>query len=307
MPTHEAYERQVQLLVRILPVVAEEEVFALKGGTAINLFVRDLPRLSVDIDLTYLPIEDWATSVARIEAALTRIAGRIRERIPNAQVNLARNAEGQVVKAHVQAGAPVKIEVTPVSRGVVFDPATGTVTPAVEDRFGFVEAPVVSHADLYAGKLVAALDRQHPRDLFDAGLLLDAEGIDDDLRVAFIAYLLSSPRPMHRILNAPTRPLQPRYEQEFVGMTSLPTSLELLEQIRERTIQVMVREMPADHRHFLMSFKTGAPDWSLLSAPTIADLPAVRGRQARLDALPHDARAVQVQLLAEALGKPGAP
>jgi len=304
MPTHEAYERQVALLVRVLPIVGEEETFALKGGTAINLFFRDLPRLSVDIDLTYLPIEDWAASVVGIETGLTRIASKVRERIPHSQVNLARNAEGQVVKAHIQAGAAVKIEVTPVSRGVVFQPSRMTVVASVEDRFGFAETQVVSHADLYAGKLVAALDRQHPRDLFDAGLLLDGEGVSDELRTAFVAYLLSSPRPMHRVLNAPKRPLQPRYDQEFVGMTSLPATLDGLEAIRERAIQAIVGDMPAEHRQFLMSFKRGTPEWDLLAVSHIADLPAVRGRQARLEALDKEARANQVRLLAEALGEP---
>jgi hypothetical protein len=51
------FYRQVVLLIELLPLVARERCFALKGGTAINLFVRDLPRLSVDIDLTYLPIK----------------------------------------------------------------------------------------------------------------------------------------------------------------------------------------------------------------------------------------------------------
>lgn len=61
----ETYEAQVSLLVRILPYVAKEEIFALKGGTAINLFYRDLPRLSIDIDLTYLPIKDLAGHTRR--------------------------------------------------------------------------------------------------------------------------------------------------------------------------------------------------------------------------------------------------
>ena len=63
----DAYRGQVALLIRALPLVAEEPAFALKGGTAINLFVRDLPRLSVDIDLTYLPVEDRAISVCHLE------------------------------------------------------------------------------------------------------------------------------------------------------------------------------------------------------------------------------------------------
>ncbi len=75
MPVDERYRRQVELLVRTLPHVALERCFALKGGTAINLFVRDLPRLSVDIDLTCLPVADRARSLADIETALRRSAG----------------------------------------------------------------------------------------------------------------------------------------------------------------------------------------------------------------------------------------
>lgn len=69
----DTYRQQVALLLRVLPFVEEERAFALKGGTAINLFVRDMPRLSVDIDLTWLPVEDRATSLAAINAAMLRI------------------------------------------------------------------------------------------------------------------------------------------------------------------------------------------------------------------------------------------
>lgn len=76
------YRSQVALLIRILPFVAEEPDFALKGGTAINLFVRDMPRLSVDIDLTYLPVQDRKASLAAIDAAMKRIAALIERGIP---------------------------------------------------------------------------------------------------------------------------------------------------------------------------------------------------------------------------------
>lgn len=64
MPVDESYRRQVSLLIKIVPLVAKETVFALKGGTAINLFLRNMPRLSVDIDLTYLPVKDRASARA---------------------------------------------------------------------------------------------------------------------------------------------------------------------------------------------------------------------------------------------------
>jgi predicted nucleotidyltransferase component of viral defense system len=90
----------------------------------------------------------------------------------------------------------IKIEVTPVLRGCVYEPKPSSVSAAVEDQFGFAEIQVVSFADLYAGKLVAALDRQHPRDLFDVRDLLANEGIGEDLRKAFVVYILSHSRSM---------------------------------------------------------------------------------------------------------------
>jgi predicted nucleotidyltransferase component of viral defense system len=195
MPSSEEYRRQVMLLVRAIPLVAEETCFALKGGTAINFFIRDLPRLSVDIDLTYLEVEDRATSLAHIDAAMRRTAQRIRDGIRGTRAVEAANSENIITKLFVeQDGVRIKIEVTPVLRGCVYDPQWKSVSPAVENQFGFAEIRVVSFADLYAGKLVAALDRQHPRDLFDVRDLLANERIGEETRKAFIVYILSHNR-----------------------------------------------------------------------------------------------------------------
>lgn len=118
----ETYRRQVALLIRALPLVAEEKWFALKGGTAINLFVRNMPRLSVDIDLTYLSVQARAESLAAIDAAMKRIAGRIKQAIPGAQIHEGK-LEGALTRLLVRAeGVQTKIEVTPVLRGCVYDP-----------------------------------------------------------------------------------------------------------------------------------------------------------------------------------------
>jgi len=71
------FTEQVRLLVMLLPHVAKQDCFALKGGTAINLFLRDMPRLSVDIDLAYIPVEDRDTSLAGIDDALFKITNDI--------------------------------------------------------------------------------------------------------------------------------------------------------------------------------------------------------------------------------------
>ena len=71
------YYRQAELLLRILPIVNQEEVFALKGGTAINFFYRDLPRSSVNVDLAYLPLKDRDKSLQEINDRLLKIETRI--------------------------------------------------------------------------------------------------------------------------------------------------------------------------------------------------------------------------------------
>lgn len=297
----DTYRQQVELLIRTIPFVAKEEAFALKGGTAINLFVRDMPRLSVDIDLTYLPVEDRATSLAAIDAAMLRIGDRIEQGIPGAKVNVSHSADEKIAtKLIVRAGdVQIKIEITPVLRGTVYSPVVTGVVPTVEDAFGFAEMQVVSFADLYAGKIVAALDRQHPRDLFDVRDLLAHEGIGDELRRAFVVYIISHNRPMAEVL-APTRkPLGDEFARGFVGMTQEPVALADLEAARETIIATMVADMPDAHRHFFVGFKRGEPDWELLGIPEAQRLPAVLWKQRNLDRLSAEKR----RELADALEK----
>jgi predicted nucleotidyltransferase component of viral defense system len=299
----ETYQRQVALLVRVLPLVAEEKAFALKGGTAINLFVRDLPRLSVDIDLAYLPVEDRATSLAAIDAAMKRIKARIEKVVPDVRVAPSvLHRENIISKLVVRAGGvQIKIEVTPVLRGAVYEPVIMTVAPTVEEEFGFAEIQMVSLADLYAGKLVAAMDRQHPRDLFDVRDLLANEGISDELRRAFIVYLISHDRPMAEIL-APTRKsIENEYERGFQGMPREPVPLDELLAAREAMIAIMVGDMPEDHRQFLIGFKRGEPNWALLGIPEASNLPAVRWKQQNLEKLAAERREAFVQALEKVL------
>lgn len=289
----QTYERQVALLMRVMPLVMEAPDLALKGGTAINLFIRDLPRLSVDIDLTYLPVRDRAASLAGIDAAMQAIAARIQDRIPGVRVNPSRlQPDNVVTKLVVRVdGVQIKIEVTPVLRGCVFAPEPRDVSPAVEERFGFATARVVSFADLYAGKIVAALDRQHPRDLFDVRDLLANEGVDERLRAAFIVYMISHTRPLGEVL-APTRKdIAGEYRLNFEGMTDAPVPIEALIEAREAVIAIMVGAMPQDHRAFLLGFKRGAPDWDLLGLPHVAELPAVRWKLQNLRSISDDRRA----------------
>lgn len=302
MPFRDQYQVQVRLLMRLIPIVAKETCFALKGGTAINLFFRDLPRLSVDIDLMYLPVNDRPTALAEIDAAMKRIENEITEKLPTARVR-ENIHEGAIIRLHVLAeGTQVKIEVSPVLRGVVKQPSVLPVTEAVEDIFGYAETSVVSFEDLFAGKLVAALDRQHPRDLFDVRCLLSSEGLSDKLREAFIVYLLSHHRPMWTVLSGKVKDLENEYRNGFEGMTEEVIEIDELINTQAEMIDLLVGKMPDRHRRFLIDFESGAPDWSMLNISDAAELPAVRWRQLNLDKLRADQRAELVDLLKSSLG-----
>jgi predicted nucleotidyltransferase component of viral defense system len=303
MPTSERYQRQVGLLIAALSYVAAERDLALKGGTAINLFVRDMPRLSVDIDLAYVPVAGRRESLAAIDAAMRRVAAAIRDGLRDARVTEVVDARERVVlKLTVQrSDSQIKMEVTPVLRGCVFAPETRMVSPVVEEAFGFAETLVLSFADLYAGKIVAALDRQHPRDLFDVRDLLANEGITEDLRRAFLVYLVSHGRPMSEVLAPRRKDLALEFAHGFEGMTAEPVPLGELEAAREALIAAILGDMPQAHREFLLGFKRGVPDWSLVGLPEAAGLPAVQWKQRNLDQLSEKARARLVDRLAAVL------
>jgi len=280
------YYQQVSLLMRALPYVAEESCFALKGGTAINLFIRNLPRLSVDIDLTYLPVAGREQSLSDIDAALKRIAKRILD-VDNT-LHITESAPGsqnEITKLVVRTKnrVQIKVEVTPVLRGCVYDPVSMTVAQKTEEEFGFAEINVLSFADIYAGKIMAALDRQHPRDLFDIHYLLENEGITDELRTALIIYLISHDHSPHSLLDPVLRKISQDFEQNFVGMTTDEITLDILLEARKKLIADVVGNMPENHKEFLHSFYRRKPDWKMLGVDGVENLPAVRWRELNLD------------------------
>jgi len=267
------YIGQVRLLVSVLPFVADEDCFALKGGTAINLFVREMPRLSVDIDLTYLLVEDRETTLRNVEAALRRIGARIQRAFPDADIRYSPNQP--MTRFDVIQDGAIKVEVSPVTRGCLFAPERRAVTETVEREFGFAEVPVVSFPDLYAGKICAALDRQHPRDWFDVKLLLDHEGIDRRLMQALLVYIASSGQPMNELLNPRWNDLRQVYTQHFVGMTRDPVPLDALEETRDRLLDEIARHWQPSDSGFLLSIKNRQPDWDLLGLDAAKTLPAL--------------------------------
>ncbi|MEK1932639.1 MAG: nucleotidyl transferase AbiEii/AbiGii toxin family protein [Pararhizobium sp.] len=262
--------------MRSLPYIGEEKAFALKGGTAINLFYRDLPRLSVDIDLTYLPVKPREESLTEIDETLDRIGGNISQHLRGAKVRRIAGG-GNETRLEVSQGATViKVETSPVARGTVHPVEIRTVNEKVEDEFGFVEMQVLSFEDLFAGKLHAAVDRQHPRDLFDVKLLYANEGFTDALFRTFLIYVASSGRPPHELLAPSITDIEATFRQEFEGMTIEPVKLEDLLEARKRLLADIRDKLAPQARTFLLSLHDCAPDFNIIGLPQAANLPAVK-------------------------------
>lgn len=303
----EAYRDQVDLLLQVLPHVAKEESFALKGGTAINLFVRDMPRLSVDIDLTWLPFDDRATALAGITDALEGVKARVETAIPACKVTLVPQSDGPEAKLVCQTqAAQIKVEVNTTVRGHLLPPRRMDVADAVESEFGrFMSVNVVSEAELFGGKICAALDRQHPRDLFDVHQMLNNEGLTDDIRSGFIALLLSHSRPIHEMIRPNFQDQERAFEVQFAGMAFTPFSYADYETTRERLVQEIDQGWTDKDRTFLLGFKQGKPDWSLFPWENLPQMPAVQWKLLNIQKLVQqnpDKHAEQLEALAERLG-----
>lgn len=271
------YREQVELLIRCLPEVQKQNCFALKGGTAINLFIRDMPRLSVDIDLVYIPIEPRAETLTNIEDALNKIANDIEKSIPGSTITKL-SKQNHLNKLFIKHdGVTVKIEPNIVQGGLIFETEEKVLCEHAENEFeASVTATTIAEAELYGSKITAALDRQHPRDLFDVKLLLENEGITDDIRKSLIIYIASHPRPMSELLNPNLKNIEQEFHTQFQGMSGESIEFTELLAAREQLIHQINDDLTENERRFLLSIKIGEPEYSLIDTPNIEKLPAIQ-------------------------------
>ncbi|TRO42776.1 nucleotidyl transferase AbiEii/AbiGii toxin family protein [Pseudomonas sp. ALS1279] len=278
------YADTVRLLLAIVPDVFANDIFAMKGGTAINLVVQDMPRLSVDIDVVYLP---WQvprdTALQAINQELAAIATRVASL--GVQTRLVRSKDLGDTKLIVEnESSQVKIEVNVVFRGTVLPAERRSLSAKTSDLFGVeLEVPILAPDELYAGKLVAALDRQHPRDLFDVWQLYESGGISDGMVECFVVYLAGHNRPTHEVLFGNDKNIAGEYERAFVGMTEVDCSLETLLEARARLRHELPGRLSAQHKRFLSGLTRAQPDWSLLQCQHAAQLPALRWKLSNLE------------------------
>lgn len=284
------YEAKVNLLLRVLPHIAEEEIFALKGGTAINLFVWDMPRLSVDIDLCYTPLDSRNIALQNISAGLGRIKSRLKQAIPEVNVQAMTQKDGTEAKLTVLLpgvdAAEIIIEVNTTLRGEIWPGRVMPVSGVVETTFKkFAAVKIISRQELFGGKICAALDRQHPRDLFDVHYLLHKEGITGDIKTGFLGVLLGSGRPISEMIRPNFLDQKNVFEQRFKGMTLEPFTYEQFEETRERLVKDIHKSLTDNDKQFLVSFKKGKPEWALFPVAHLKEMPAVRWKQQNIQKL----------------------
>jgi hypothetical protein len=248
---NDVYRKKVELLLRILPFVTDEECFAVHGGTAINLFIKNLNRLSVDIDLTYIPLEDRATSLNHINEALMRIADKTRRSFSDIRI-IPRLDICKIICE--RQGCQVKIEVNQTKRGLACgDARLYPLCEKAQSLFGMeVEARIVSLSQLYGGKISAALSRQHPRDLFDV------KHMDiplSEVKEGIIFCLLGSDRPIHESFSPNFIDQRETMENQFVGMSDIPFSYEEFELTRDILIKGVNDIMTEEDKRFLVGFE----------------------------------------------------
>lgn len=283
---NQVYLDTARLLTQVAPLVFVDDTFALKGGTAINLFVRDMPRLSVDLDLVFpnheLPREE---ALRRINDGIRQSAERLNKRGFQTHIPAATDA-GETKLLVRRERIEIKVEANFVMRGTIHPVRTAPLTPNARQTLrADLNIPVVSVEDMYGGKLVAAMDRQHPRDLFDVMLLLAHEGLTPSIRRAFVVYLASHNRPVHEVLFPSFRDIRSDYENNFKGMTVEPVELDALLAVRERMTRELQQGLLPEERRFLLSLVANKPDWSLLGIAHLEFLPGIRWKVQNLERL----------------------
>ena len=272
---NQQYVETVRLLLAVAPAVFRSPRFALKGGTALNLFAHDMPRLSVDIDVVFtdhtLNRDDALRAIAAdLKSAKTAISALgFRAHLPTAK-------GGENVKLLVVGnGRQIKVEVNFVLRGTMLPVAQRPLVPRAQELFTTdIILPVLDLPELYGGKLVAAMDRQHPRDMFDVLQMLGDFGWRSSFVDCFVAYLAGHNRPVHEVLFPNRLPLEPAFSGEFTGLTFDEVALETLEQAQGRLIDELPRALNSRHREFLLSLVSAQPAWDLMPFGHLKHLPA---------------------------------
>ena len=188
------------------------------------------------------------------------------------------SGKGDEIKLFIRRGLiQVKVEVNHVFRGTILPVEIRKLNPEAERIFTTqLAVPMLATAELYGSKLVAAMDRQHPRDIFDVVGLYETMGLTAEIVECFVCYLAGHNRPVHEVLFSNDNDLAASFENEFQGMTREPITLSKLEKMRQQIQRELPLKLTANQRRFLTGVVSGEPDWQSMRCPHLEKMPALQ-------------------------------
>jgi predicted nucleotidyltransferase component of viral defense system len=272
---NEAYRKQVVLLIRMMPLVYNVEDFAVHGGTAINLFVKNMPRYSVDIDLTYLPLKSREESLKEINNHLADLKHQIEKSIPGVRV-VHKLAVWKLLCT--KDGAMVKIEVNGTKRGIIGMVENRMLCQKAQMEFLMeCTARTVPFSLLYGGKIAAALSRQHPRDLFDCKYM--EINSFEEVKNGLLFYLLGSDKPIIESLQPNLLNQKGALQNQFRGMSDAAFDYADFEVTRKALVKLVNDSLTNSDKEFFVSFESGAPEWEKCCAGDLSRFPSIQWKQ----------------------------
>ncbi len=270
--------------------------FALKGGTALNLYGLNMPRLSLDVDLVFLP-EVKAEEASWLQGeALFQFQKLIEQRLPDAEVmsrlDSAQNINALVVRLRRIETA---VELVPTTRGHLYPLEKKNLCALGRIYWHHpLPAQLVSWAEVCAGKFMARLERQKARDLMDCDNILKLGPIDDQIRLAFLVEILGRGMPTVRmnsqnlvetiwfplspadLWTGEPRPVDRVDWSSLTRLVAKPMLRSELDSVQDVLRQELLVKMPAYHKDFLLMWVRGTPHWSLLDYPRLEDRPILQ-------------------------------
>jgi predicted nucleotidyltransferase component of viral defense system len=296
------FKNQAELVLETLGLFDWESCFALKGGTAINYFYSNMPRLSIDIDLVYLPVNSRVEAINEIKANLAKFIKKIKNIYR--QVKIIKESKSNPVGILYIDNSKAKIKIEPniIIRGTVIPTKFIPLNKVVSEYFNQeLEVKCLDFKEIMAGKLVASFDRQHPRDIFDAKAILSIDN-KNELKIIvelFVIYLSQSNRPFSELLNPKFIYFENLYNTALEGTLREKYDIYTLIQNRIDVFEAIKSNLTPGHKEFLISLMSLDPKWELLSFENIHCLPGIQWKLKNIEMMNTEKRLYEINMISK--------
>lgn len=294
----ERFRQQVDLVLTILGYMDWDGCFAMKGGTALNFFYEDMPRLSVDIDLVYVPLNSREEAFEEMIKYFNRCVHDLNKRGFTAKVTGIKQ-ENPIGRLYVSSNSSsVKIEPNLIIRGALLAPKLKSLSSAVKEAFSQdLKVRCLDYKEIMAGKLVAMLDRQHPRDIFDMLQYYKNKKSIKEIMDYFMVYLLQSSRPFSELIAPRLLNIKEIFQTNFLGMTKEPMDLKELITYRNKVIKDVQKCLVGQRREFLISVMEERPKWKLIPFTNVEQFPGIKWKLQNIHTMPQAKREAEIKKL----------